>query len=71
MPCSKTNQTEMLRIEVKNGNIDQALKKYKSKVIKTKQMKELRDNQDYIKPTTKNRMKKQKALRIKKWNKQN
>jgi small subunit ribosomal protein S21 len=61
----------MLRIEVKNGNIDQALKKYKSKVIKTKQMKELRDNQDYIKPTTKNRMKKQKALRIKKWNKQN
>jgi|GEM_PF-1320619 ribosomal protein S21 len=60
----------MLRIEVK-GDIEKALKKYKSKVIKTKQLKKLREQQDYKKPATVNRLKKQKALRISKWNKKN
>ena len=61
----------MLRIEVKNGNIEQALKIYKRKTIKTRQMKELRDNQAYVKPKTVNRMKKQKKQRIHKWYMQN
>jgi len=61
----------MLRIEVKNGNIEQALKIYKRKVIKTRQMKELRETQAYIKPKTVNRMKKQKKARIHKWYMQN
>jgi small subunit ribosomal protein S21 len=61
----------MLRIEVKNGNIDQALKKYKSKVIRTKQMKSLREKQDYIKPTTERRAQKLKIKRMKQWKAQN
>jgi small subunit ribosomal protein S21 len=39
----------MLIIEVKNGNIEQALKKYKSKVIKTKQLLKLRDQKEFTK----------------------
>ena len=61
----------MLKIEVKNGNIDQALKKYKSKVIRTKQMKSLREKQDYIKPTTERRTQKLKIKRMKQWKAQN
>lgn len=61
----------MLRIEVKNGNIEQALKKYKSKVIRTKQMKSLREKQDYIKPTTERRAQKLKIKRMKQWKAQN
>lgn len=61
----------MLKIEVKNGNIDQALKKYKSKVIRTKQMKSLREKQDYIKPTTERRAQKLKIKRMKQWKAQN
>jgi small subunit ribosomal protein S21 len=51
----------MLIIEVKNGNIELALKQYKGKVIKTKQLKKLRDQQDFTKPSIKNRLKLQKA----------
>lgn len=61
----------MLKIEVKDGNIEQALKKYKSKVIKTQQLKELRENQTYTKPTTKRRIEKLKAKKTKAWKAQN
>ena len=37
----------MLITKVENGNIEKALKQYKSKVIKTKQLKELRDRQEF------------------------
>lgn len=59
----------MLKVEVQKGNIEQALKKYKSKVIKTKQLKMVRDKRYYTKPTTENRLKKQKAERVNLWNK--
>lgn len=58
----------MLKIEIQKGNIEQALKKYKSKVIKTKQLKTLRDKRYHEKPTTAKRKKMQKAIRVKDWN---
>jgi ribosomal protein S21 len=61
----------MLKIDVKNGNIEQALKKYKSKVIKTRQLKSLREKQDYIKPTTERRIKKLKIKKTQQWLKNN
>ena len=41
----------MLIVEVKKGGIEKALKAYKSKVIRTKQLKHLRDRQQHIKPS--------------------
>lgn len=58
----------MLKVEVQKGNIEQALKKYKSKVIKTKQLKNLRNKRYYEKPTSVKRLKMQKAIRVKDWN---
>jgi ribosomal protein S21 len=59
----------MLKVEVVKGNIEQALKKYKSKVIRTKQLKKVRDGRYYTKPTSELRLKKQKAERVNLWNK--
>lgn len=61
----------MLKVEVQKGNIEQALKKYKSKVIKTKQLKKLRENRYHSKPTSEKRLKMQKAIRVKDWNLKN
>ena len=54
----------MLIINVENDNIDKALKQYKGKVIKTKQLKKLRDLQDFTKPSVKKRLQLQKAKYI-------
>ena len=54
----------MLIINVENNNIDKALKQYKRKVIKTKQLKKLRDKQDFTKPSVKKRLLLQKAKYI-------
>ena len=48
----------MLRIEVKNGKIDAALKAYKRKVRNTKQLQKQRDLQEYTKPSVKRRKQK-------------
>lgn len=61
----------MLKVEVQKGNIEQALKKYKSKVIKTKQLKKQRENRYHSKPTSEKRLKMQKAIRVKDWNSKN
>ena len=45
----------MIRVEVKNGKIDLALKKWKAKVKNTKQAMIQRDNQEYVKPSAKRR----------------
>ena len=39
----------MLIIPVDNNNIEKALKQYKRKVIKTKQLKKIRDRKDFTK----------------------
>ena len=51
----------MLIINVKDNNIEMALKQYKRKVFRTKQLQNLRDLQDFTKPSVKKRLKLQKA----------
>jgi len=52
----------MLKIEVKGGNIERALKQLKKKVRNTKQTQELRDNKCYTKPSDEKRAQKNKAI---------
>lgn len=56
----------MLIIKVEKGNVEKALRQYKRKTIKTKQMKKLRENQDYTKPSALKRLKIQKAVYLQK-----
>lgn len=57
----------MLKIEVKKGNIERALKEYKGKIIRTRQMRDLNDRKEFEKPSvTKRRMKKKGEYRHKK-----
>ena len=51
----------MLIVEVKKGKIEKALKEYKSKVIRTRQMKKLNGLKEYEKPSVKRRKEKDKA----------
>ena len=51
----------MLKIEVKKGNIERALKEYKGKVIRTRQMRKIYDRKEFEKPSVKNRRAKQKG----------
>jgi small subunit ribosomal protein S21 len=52
----------MLIIPVKNEkSLEQALKQYKFKVYKTKQIQKLQERQEFIKPSVKKRTKLQKA----------
>ena len=51
----------MLIIPVENNNIEKALKQYKRKVIKTKQLKKIRDRKDFTKPSANKRLQLQKA----------
>lgn len=53
----------MIHIEIKKGeNIDKALKRYKYKVIKTKQLEQLRNKQEFVKKSVQNREDKLKAI---------
>lgn len=54
----------MLKIKVKKGNIERALKEYKSKIIKTRQIKKINDNKEFEKPSVRNRRIKKKAIYI-------
>jgi len=45
----------MLRVEVKKGNIEAALKKLKSKFIKTKVAKQCRERDHFTKPSVNRR----------------
>lgn len=56
----------MLKIEVGKGGIEKALKLYKSKVIRTKQLKEVRDRKEHVKPSAKKRKQKLKAEYVEK-----
>ena len=56
----------MLIINVDKGNIEKALKQYKRKTIKTKQMKKVRDEKEYTKPSALKRLKFQKAIYLQK-----
>lgn len=56
----------MLIIKVKNKNIEAALKNYKYKVYKTKQIQNLNENKEYTKDSVKKREEKKKAIYINK-----
>lgn len=51
----------MLIIKVKNKNIESALKSYKNKVYKTKQLQKIRENQEHTKDSAKKREEKKRA----------
>lgn len=53
----------MLIIDVKDGNIERALKSYKNKVKSVKQIEHLRDRKEFEKPSITKRIVKQKATR--------
>ena len=48
---------------VRNGDINKALKVFKKKVTESGHLLELRDRKEHIKPKTKRRLQKQKAVR--------
>lgn len=52
----------MLKVKVKNGKIEGALKQLKRKVRNTKQNQELRDRQEFTKPSVTKRQQKLKAI---------
>lgn len=56
----------MLKVEVKKGNIEKALKELKGKVIKTKQNSILFDRKEFIKPSITKREENKKAVYIQK-----
>ena len=53
----------MLIVDVKDGNIERALKAYKNKVKSVKQIEQLRDRKEFEKPSVTKRIKIQKAIR--------
>lgn len=60
----------MLRVEVKKGNIESALKHLKSKFIRTKVLKQCRDNAEFTKPSEIKRKEKLKAIYVEKKNRE-
>ena len=56
----------MLKVEVKKGNIEKALKELKGKVIKTKQNAILFDLKEFTKPSITKREENKKAVYIQK-----
>lgn len=55
----------MLIIEIKNEkSIESALRTYKQKVQKTKQIQNLRERKEFVKPSVKKRDKKLKAIYV-------
>lgn len=52
----------MLIIPVNNKNIEQALKAYKFKIYKTKQIQKLQERKEYKKPSVERRVQIQKAI---------
>lgn len=49
--------------EESNRNVEKALKDYKNKVFKLKITQELRDRKEFLKPSVKKRLQKEKAKR--------
>ena len=45
----------MLKVEVKGGNIERAIKEMRRKVVRTQLIKQLRDNKQFTKPSVKRR----------------
>ena len=61
----------MLKIPVIKGNINRALKLFKRKFKKTGVLKEVRERKNYIKPSSKKRKLKEKAILKQKYREEN
>ena len=61
----------MLEIPVIKGNINKALKIFKRKFKQTGILKEVRERKNYIKPSTKRRKQKEKAILKQKYRNEN
>ena len=61
----------MLNIPVIKGNINKALKIFKTKFKQTGILKEVRERKNYIKPTTKRKVTKEKAILKRKYKEKN
>ena len=62
----------MLIVKIgKKENINQALKRFKRKVSKSKMMKEIRERKNFMKPSMKKRIKKLKAINTNNWLREN
>ena len=57
----------MLIVDIKNGNIESALKEYKRKVQKVKQVEELRERKEFTKKSVKKRLQLEEAKRKNKY----
>jgi len=57
----------MLIVGIKNGNIEVALKEYKRKVQKVKQVEELRERKEFTKKSVKKRLQIEEAKRKNKY----
>ena len=58
----------MLIVKLNKGeNINRALKRFKTKVKRTKLIKQIRDNQHFTKPSTKRREQLKKAIRTREY----
>ena len=53
----------MLLVNIKNGNIEGALKEYKRKVQSTKQIEQLRERKEFVKQSVKNRLQREETKR--------
>ena len=61
----------MLRVPVKKGNLNRALKIFKRKFKQTGVLKEVRERKNYIKPSAKKRKQKEKAILKRKYKEEN
>jgi small subunit ribosomal protein S21 len=57
----------MLLVGIKNGNIEAALKEYKRKVQKVKQVEELRERKEFTKKSVKKRLQLEESKRKNKY----
>ena len=61
----------MLKIPVVKGNIERALKLFKSKFKKTGTLKEVRERKNFIKPSLKRKIQKEKSIKRDKYKRDN
>lgn len=59
----RNNKVKGTTVFVKDGNVEKALRKFKKKIQDSGKLEELREREQYEKPTTTRRMAKNKAVR--------
>ena len=59
-----------VKVKVIKGNIQQALKKFKNKTMDSGHLQELRDRQQFLKPSVVKRKQKKDAIRKQRWDRE-